>query len=62
MVSSETEILSQIDGRREELAGMMEQLLRFPSVNPPGNERPIADYVVTLLKPLGFDVQLVEIE
>ena len=38
--------------------GLLQQLLRFDTVNPPGNERPAQELLERLLRDAGFDVEL----
>jgi succinyl-diaminopimelate desuccinylase len=52
-----------IDGRREELVELTRELVRFPTVNPPGEAyRPCAEYIGRRLERRGFDVQYVRAE
>src|SRR3712207_470998 len=37
---------------------VLQRLLRFDTVNPPGNERPAQEYLAGLLEDAGFDVRL----
>ena len=37
---------------------VLQRLIRFNTVNPPGNERPAQEYLAVLLRDAGFDVQL----
>ena len=37
---------------------LLQQLLRFDTVNPPGNERPAQEHLAALLRDAGFDVEL----
>ena len=37
---------------------VLQRLIRFNTVNPPGNERPAQEYLAALLRDAGFDVQL----
>ena len=62
MISPQEEkILHLIDQKGEELAAFLQQLIRFRSVNPPGHEGPIADFLSGRLRASGFDVKLVEV-
>ena len=42
----------------EEIAGLCSQLIRFESVNPPGDDREIAEFVASLLRDAGLAVDL----
>jgi len=57
----EEKVLELIDSKRDELASFLQRLIQFESVNPPGNEGPIARYIAERLKESGFDVELVEV-
>lgn len=57
----EDRVLEIIDSKREELASFLQSLIRFESVNPPGNEGPIARYIAERLQESGFEVELVEV-
>ncbi|MGE4531266.1 MAG: M20 family metallopeptidase, partial [Acidithiobacillus sp.] len=35
-----------------------EEMIRFETVNPPGNEQPLAEYVTSTMKAYGFDTQV----
>jgi acetylornithine deacetylase/succinyl-diaminopimelate desuccinylase-like protein len=37
---------------------VLQRLVRFNTVNPPGNERPAIEYLAEYLKDAGFDVEL----
>jgi acetylornithine deacetylase/succinyl-diaminopimelate desuccinylase-like protein len=41
-----------------ETTRLLQELLRFNTVNPPGNERPAQEHLARLLAGAGFDVQL----
>src|SRR5438477_2153784 len=38
----------------------LRSLIRFDTVNPPGNERPAADYVAAVGRSSGLDAQVIE--
>ncbi len=42
---------------------LLRELIGFDTVNPPGNEKPAAQYLAGILKPLGFrcEVQAVSL-
>jgi succinyl-diaminopimelate desuccinylase len=50
-------LLRQI--RENELVGIARDLVRFKSVNPPGDEREIAEYVADVLREAGMAVEVV---
>jgi acetylornithine deacetylase/succinyl-diaminopimelate desuccinylase-like protein len=43
---------------QQETTGVLQRLIRFDTVNPPGNERPAQEYLAALLSDAGFDVEL----
>lgn len=45
---------------KERLIKLTQKLLQFNSVNPPGNEWEVAQYIAREMKAWGFDVKLVE--
>jgi acetylornithine deacetylase/succinyl-diaminopimelate desuccinylase-like protein len=46
----------------DEAVGYFKDLLRFETVNPPGNERPAAEYLAWILAQEGIEAQLIERE
>ena len=49
-----------IDARREELVDLARALIRFPTINPPGEAyRPCAEFIGSRLSGRGFDVEYV---
>jgi succinyl-diaminopimelate desuccinylase len=49
-----------IEGRREELVELTRELIRFPTINPPGEAyQPCAEYIGRRLKARGFQVEYV---
>ena len=56
-----TDILAtQIADRRDELADLTAELIRFPTVNPPGEAyRPCAEFVGARLERLGFQIEYI---
>jgi acetylornithine deacetylase/succinyl-diaminopimelate desuccinylase family protein len=52
----EKKILEQID--REETTGLMRELVRIPSPNPPGDSRQIAEFLFRNLETKGFEPRL----
>ena len=56
----ESQLLKDIESRREELVELTRDLIRFPTVNPPGEAyRPCAEYLGDRLKKRGFAVEYV---
>ena len=45
-----------------EAVQLLSELLRFNTVNPPGNERPAQEHVAEILRSAGFEVELLERE
>src|SRR5258706_9927207 len=62
--ASETErLLGAIDARRDDLTALTVDLIRFPTVNPPGEAyRPCAEYLGERLKKRGFEVSYIRAE
>jgi succinyl-diaminopimelate desuccinylase len=56
------DLFRKVDQERNGLIQMTQELIRIPSVNPPGNERPVAELAAEHLKGLGFRVQFLEAE
>ena len=53
-------IFDSIDDRRDDLVELARQLIRFPTVNPPGEAyRPCAEFIGRRLEPRGFQVTYV---
>ncbi|HEY4199131.1 MAG TPA: acetylornithine deacetylase/succinyl-diaminopimelate desuccinylase family protein [Devosiaceae bacterium] len=56
-------MLAEIDSRRDDLVALTQELIRIPTVNPPGeNYRDICDYLSRRLAPRGYAVELVRAE
>ena len=52
-----------IDDRRDDLIALTVDLIRFPTINPPGDAYgPCAEYIGTRLKSSGFDVSYIRAE
>lgn len=51
-------LVSMIDTSR--ITTIVRDLVRIPSVNPPGEEKPVAEYLFNLLDSWGFQTRLVE--
>ncbi|MCY3773969.1 MAG: acetylornithine deacetylase/succinyl-diaminopimelate desuccinylase family protein [Gemmatimonadetes bacterium] len=59
----EQRIVEQVDVLREDMLGFLRELIRIPSVNPPGDEYlPCARLVGDRLKALGFETRYVTAE
>ena len=58
-MSAREEILNRIEERQDELLGLVSELVRRPSVNPPGDTREVAAYVVDYLKRGGHASEVV---
>ncbi|MBU0582422.1 MAG: acetylornithine deacetylase/succinyl-diaminopimelate desuccinylase family protein [Alphaproteobacteria bacterium] len=59
----EQSIASRIDTRSDELAALTADLIRFPTVNPPGDAyRPCAEYIAGRLIKRGFAIEFVRAE
>ncbi len=60
---TETALLTEIDTRREALIRLTQDLVRIPTLNPPGrNYREICDYLAARLLAQGFTVEFVRAE
>ncbi len=58
-----TRLLAAIDDRRDELVALTRDLIRIPTMNPPGEcYREICEYLANRLRPRGFEVQLLRAE
>ncbi len=59
----ESRFADPIEKRRDELVALTADLIRFPTVNPPGDAyRPCAEYVAERLKKRGFDIEFIRAE
>ncbi len=57
---SAEKLLESIDARRDELVDLTRQLLKFPTVNPPGEAyRPCAEFIGERLRARGFAIEYV---
>jgi len=54
----EKDLLGSI--QEQEVVKICQELVRIKSVNPPGDERPAAEYVASTLKQVGVEVELIE--
>jgi len=55
-------ILEHIERSEDRIVGTLQQLIRYPTVNPPGNEREHQEFVAAELRALGLEPRLVEAE
>jgi len=54
------DVMDSIAGRTDELVALTQDLIRFPTVNPPGEAyRPCAEYIGDRLRKRGFQVEYV---
>jgi succinyl-diaminopimelate desuccinylase len=53
-------VLDEIARRQDEAINLLQDLIRIPSPNPPGNEREIAAYCASYLQESGFEVTQIE--
>lgn len=49
-------VLEEIDKNQEELIQLCSKLLQFPNENPPGDSRPISQFIMNYLKESGISV------
>ena len=60
---SEDALLRSIEGRSDEMVALTQDLIRFPTINPPGDAyRPCAEYLGERLRKRGFQVEYVRAE
>ena len=43
---------------QQQTTDVLQRLVRFNTVNPPGNERPAIEYLAAYLRDAGFEVEL----
>jgi len=56
-------LLDRIEARRDDLVALTQDLIRFPTINPPGDAyRPCAEYLGERLRRRGFEVTYVRAE
>ena len=56
-------LLAEIDARRDDLIALTQDLVRIPTVNPPGNNYlEICEYLARRLKKRGYAVELIRAE
>jgi len=56
-MTQHTDLLNQIS--QDEIISLCQTLVRFKTVNPPGDEHVAAEYIANLLREVGFQVELV---
>ncbi|MBF9028962.1 acetylornithine deacetylase/succinyl-diaminopimelate desuccinylase family protein [Rhodobacterales bacterium HKCCE3408] len=62
-MESDARLIAAIDARRDALAALTSDLVRIPTLNPPGrNYREICDFLAAYLSGAGFSVELVRAE
>jgi len=55
-----TRLLAEIEGRRQELIALTQDLIRIPTLNPPGEAYlEICEYLANRLRPRGFEIEMV---
>lgn len=60
---TEDRLLAEIEDRAQDLIRLTQDLIRIPTLNPPGlHYRDICDYLAARLMPEGFEVQLIRAE
>lgn len=55
-----TRLLQKIDEKKQEILSLSQKLVQFKSVNPPGNEEEISNFLAKKLKAMGFEVRQIE--
>lgn len=56
-------LINRIDGKRDDLIALTQDLVRIPTINPPGeNYREICGYLAERLGEHGFEIQMVRAE
>ena len=59
-MAADAKMLASSDARRDELVELTRELIRFPTINPPGEAyRPCAEFIGQRLKAKGFEVEYV---
>ncbi|MER9252617.1 acetylornithine deacetylase/succinyl-diaminopimelate desuccinylase family protein [Mesorhizobium sp. M0598] len=57
------QLLKAIDDRADDLVALTADLIRFPTINPPGEAyRPCAEYIGARLKKRGFEIEFIRAE
>jgi succinyl-diaminopimelate desuccinylase len=56
-------LIAEIDSRRDDLIALTRDLIRIPTINPPGNNyREICDYLANRLSKRGYAIELIRAE
>ncbi|RUU50893.1 succinyl-diaminopimelate desuccinylase, partial [Mesorhizobium sp. M2C.T.Ca.TU.002.02.1.1] len=56
-------LLKAVEDRTDDLVALTADLIRFPTVNPPGEAyRPCAEFLGARLKKLGFETEFIRAE
>lgn len=56
-------LLQAIDDRRDDVVALTADLIRFPTINPPGEAyRPCAEYIGARLRKRGFETEFIRAE
>ncbi|TIV07516.1 MAG: succinyl-diaminopimelate desuccinylase, partial [Mesorhizobium sp.] len=56
-------LLGAVEDRTDDLVALTADLIRFPTVNPPGEAyRPCAEFLGERLKKLGFETEFIRAE
>lgn len=53
---------SAIEVDQNLVIGLTQELIRFPSVNPPGNEQPVAEFLAGRMEEMGIEAEIQPIE
>ncbi len=62
-ISGQQMLLDRIDGARDDLVALTQDLVRFPTINPPGEGYlEICEYLANRLRPRGFAIELIRAE
>jgi succinyl-diaminopimelate desuccinylase len=62
-MADDGKMLERIDARRDELVELTRELIRFPTINPPGEAyQPCAEFIGRRLKSKSFEVEYVRAE
>lgn len=60
MTELHSRLLAEIEGRRQELIALTQDLIRIPTLNPPGEAYlEICEYLANRLRPRGFQIEMV---
>jgi acetylornithine deacetylase/succinyl-diaminopimelate desuccinylase family protein len=57
----ERRVLLEVDAAADELVTFLQDLVRIPSVNPPGEYRELASFLATRLETLGLEAEVLEV-